>query len=60
MVATALGQLGVKVIEPVSWFCTATLCPPVVGNIMVYKDDSHLSTAYSQALAPVLGEQLTG
>jgi peptidoglycan/LPS O-acetylase OafA/YrhL len=59
MVGTALSQLGVQVVEPVSWFCTATLCPPIVGNILVYKDDSHLSTAYSQALAPVLGEQLS-
>ncbi len=59
MVANALGQAGVHVIDPVSWFCTDRICPAVVGNIMVYKDDSHISTAYSTALAPVLGEQLT-
>ncbi len=59
MVADALSQLGVQVIDPVSWFCTQDLCPAIVGNIMVYKDDSHMSTAYSQALAPVLSEQLT-
>ena len=35
-------------------FCTATTCPVVVGNQMVFRDDNHLSTDYAQFLAPVL------
>jgi len=34
------------------------MCPAVVGNTLVYKDGSHMTTAYSEALAPVLGESL--
>jgi hypothetical protein len=35
-------------------FCTATVCPVVVGNQLVFRDDNHLSIDYAQFLAPVL------
>jgi hypothetical protein len=35
-------------------FCTATTCPVVVGNQLVFRDDNHLSIDYAQFLAPVL------
>ena len=58
MVADALTREGVVVIDPLPWFCTASICPPVVGNTLVYKDGSHMTTAYAEALAPVLGDHL--
>jgi hypothetical protein len=30
----------------------------VVGNVLVYRDDSHLTTAYSALLAPLLTQKL--
>jgi hypothetical protein len=33
------------------WICTATSCPPVVGRLLVYRDDNHLSTGYPAWLA---------
>lgn len=36
-------------------FCTATTCPPIVGNTMVYYDGGHLTRQYSQLLAPAVG-----
>ena len=36
-------------------FCTAEGCPVVVGNALVYRDDSHLTIGYAQMLAPVVG-----
>ncbi|MCV7377221.1 acyltransferase [Mycobacterium alsense] len=36
-------------------FCTADRCPVMVGNALVYVDESHLTPAYSRQLAPVLG-----
>nr|WP_240491964.1 acyltransferase family protein [Mycobacterium alsense] len=36
-------------------FCTADRCPVIVGNALVYVDESHLTPAYSRQLAPVMG-----
>jgi peptidoglycan/LPS O-acetylase OafA/YrhL len=58
MVADALNREDVLVIDPLPWFCTETVCPVVVGNTLVYKDGSHMTTAYAEALAPVLGARL--
>jgi peptidoglycan/LPS O-acetylase OafA/YrhL len=35
-------------------FCTPTVCPVVVGNQLVFRDDNHLSIDYAQFLAPAL------
>jgi hypothetical protein len=50
---------GVTVIDPLPWICTATACPGVIGNILVYKDRHHLSTEYSRLLAPLLLARIT-
>jgi hypothetical protein len=34
------------------WICTRTTCAVVVGNLLLYHDDNHLSTAYPVWLAP--------
>lgn len=54
LIAAALRARGATVIDPVPWFCTASHCPPVVGNVLVYKDQHHMTTAYSRLLAPLL------
>lgn len=54
-------ETGVTVIDPAPWLCSATGdCPVVVSDTPVYRDDSHLSEAYAEAIAPVVGERLTG
>ncbi|MFD0581153.1 acyltransferase family protein [Dactylosporangium darangshiense] len=58
MIATAAAAEGATVIDPTAWFCTARTCPVVVGNILVYRDDNHMTTKYATMLAPVLGAQL--
>ena len=35
--------------------CDARLCYPVVGNMIVYRDFSHISAEYAIALSPYLG-----
>jgi hypothetical protein len=47
----------IRVIDPVSWLCTQ-ICPAVLGNTVVYRDNSHLSTAYAGLLTPLLGPLL--
>jgi peptidoglycan/LPS O-acetylase OafA/YrhL len=58
MMARAASKAGATVVDPMPWFCSLSTCPVVVGNILVYKDDSHVSTVWSKLLAPVLAEQL--
>jgi len=36
-------------------FCTASRCPVIVGNTLVYSDQYHITAEYSRVLAPVIG-----
>jgi len=57
-IATALRARGVTLIDPLPWFCTATACPVIVGDVLVYRDASHLTATYARMLAPLLSEQI--
>jgi peptidoglycan/LPS O-acetylase OafA/YrhL len=58
MIVDAARRHGATVIDPVPWFCTATACPVIVGNVLVYKDRHHMTTVYSRVLAPLLSAAL--
>jgi len=36
------------------WFCTDSGCPTVVGNILVYRDDNHMTVTFASFIAPLL------
>jgi len=38
--------------------CTATTCPPEVGNVLVYLDDNHLSASYSRTMSGTVSREL--
>ncbi|MEU6645629.1 acyltransferase family protein [Saccharomonospora sp. NPDC046836] len=40
------------------YFCTVDVCPPVVGNVLVYLDDNHVTAAYMETLSGILDEHL--
>jgi hypothetical protein len=40
--------------DTTSWFCTATVCPPVIGNLAVYLNDNHINDTYSESLTPIM------
>jgi peptidoglycan/LPS O-acetylase OafA/YrhL len=46
-----------RIINPITWFCTDT-CPAVVADTLVYRDSNHMTSSYSQALAPLLAAAL--
>lgn len=50
--ATDAAKAGYQVIDPLAWICTSARCPAVVGNILVYRDDTHLTATFSSWLAP--------
>jgi hypothetical protein len=51
-------ETGVPLLQTQDWFCTRALCPTIVGNILVYRDDNHITTTYAEFLAPLLGDTL--
>ncbi|GAA4589647.1 peptidoglycan/LPS O-acetylase OafA/YrhL [Actinoplanes octamycinicus] len=57
LVSRTARDLGVTVIPTRQWFCAA-VCPQVVGNLMVWRDGSHITTKYSRMLAPLLEAEL--
>ncbi|MFF3565876.1 acyltransferase family protein [Streptomyces sp. NPDC002574] len=59
-IRTAAQATGATVLDPTRWFCTDSgTCPVVVGDVFVYRDESHMADAYAEALAPVLGDRLS-
>jgi SGNH domain (fused to AT3 domains) len=51
-------QDHVNTIDPTSWFCTPTGCPAIVGNIILYRDQDHVTPQWSRFIAPVLSDAL--
>ncbi len=43
-----------RVVDLTAFYCTATVCPPVIGHVVVYRDSSHLSATYAESLTPYL------
>jgi hypothetical protein len=47
---------GASYASTTQWFCTATVCDPVVGKIAVYRDSYHITRQYSLWLADAVGQ----
>jgi hypothetical protein len=58
LIADTAAAAGATVIDPGNWMCTSKICPAIIGNVLVYKDDSHMSATFSSLLAPVLTHYL--
>ncbi len=53
-ITPAVRGAGFGLVDPVSWFCSRTKCAAVVGNVLVYRNSSHMTVPYSRWLAPAL------
>jgi SGNH domain (fused to AT3 domains) len=42
------------VIDPTSWFCADDKCLSVIGNYLVYRDQSHVTASCMRFLVPEL------
>lgn len=49
---------GISVIDLNDAICPGDECPVVVGNVMVYRDTTHLSDTYARTLIPLLASAL--
>jgi len=50
----ARGLPGVDVIDLTDYFCVADTCPPVIGNVLIYRSGSHITNTYIKSLATPL------
>ena len=49
---------GVYFVDTSNYFCDTTTCPPVIGNVIVYMDDNHISGTYMATVAPAMGADI--
>ena len=55
--AEAAAASGAAFVDLTDYFCSS-YCSPVIGDILVYRDENHMTAMFSEALAPVLSETL--
>lgn len=49
-------EVGIPFIDMTDFVCpVGDDCPPIVGDILVYRQGSHITKTYAESLAPVLG-----
>ncbi|MFY1651593.1 acyltransferase family protein [Solwaraspora sp. WMMB762] len=58
MIADAVRVQGARVVDPTPWFCTSTVCPALVGNVVTLRDGNHISATYSRLLWRALDERI--
>jgi SGNH domain (fused to AT3 domains) len=49
----------VKMVDLFDTICPATDCPPVIGNVLVYRQGSHLTATYVKSMTPQLAARLS-
>ena len=49
---------GAGYVDTDPWFCISTSCTVIVGNMLVYRDDNHITATYANWLTPVIGAHL--
>ncbi|GLY15907.1 acyltransferase [Kineosporia sp. NBRC 101677] len=58
VVGKAAEETDTPVADLTDRVCAAYLCPPVIGDVLVYRDDHHLTATFSRTLAPFLDEEM--
>lgn len=54
----AIEAVGGIYIDPTNWVCYKDVCPPVIGNMIVTWDGSHMTTWFAKAIGPLLRQEL--
>jgi peptidoglycan/LPS O-acetylase OafA/YrhL len=54
----AVERAGATFVDVEPWFCTATTCPVVVDNLLVFQDETHISVQYATYLAPLVADEI--
>ncbi len=51
-------QNGGSYVDTEPWFCTTSTCAVMVDNLIVYRDDNHVTQTYASFLTPVVEPEL--
>jgi len=57
-VRAAAGDVGATYISTTDWFCLLNYCPTVLGELLPYRDQNHVSDTYARYLTEVIGQRL--
>ena len=57
--AAQIGPQRAQVADLTGYMCGKTLCYPVVGGALVFKDKTHITLAFAETLGPYLDRRLT-
>ncbi|HEY6428934.1 MAG TPA: acyltransferase family protein [Acidimicrobiales bacterium] len=52
---TAVTDNGGTYVDTQPWFCTVSTCAVMVDNLLVYRDDNHITAVYANFLTSVVG-----
>lgn len=55
----AKGQRNVRVVDLFDAICPTDRCAPVIGNVLVYRQGSHITATYAKTLTPRLAAALS-
>jgi hypothetical protein len=53
-------RAGARFVDTTGWVCSTFPCPVIRGNLLVFRDASHLSSPFSASLAPQIRTALEG
>lgn len=56
--AAAAEEAKVPFVDLTDFICPSATCPPVIGNVLIYRQGSHLTKTYVESLAPRLKADL--
>lgn len=54
----ALQQTASSFVNFNDWICPTENCPAVIGNVLVYRDDKHVSKLFADSMLPVVRARL--
>jgi peptidoglycan/LPS O-acetylase OafA/YrhL len=56
--ADVAGNLGARYVDTSDWLCTDAACPMMIGDILLYRDATHITTVASEWFRPLLEASL--
>ena len=54
----AATSVGASFIDTTDWLCTDAACPMIIGDILLYRDVTHITTAAAEWFRPLIEASL--
>jgi len=53
-------RYGARFVDTTDWICTDTRCPIIIGDILLYRDATHITTVAAEWFRPLVEASLAG